>query len=318
MNKNIILFLVIGILLIGCINFKEKPSNFSKPINETPPSTITAKTTNFSEAKENKSLSRFYNSDSIEFNPQVPEYELPLKESMITNFENFNSKLELKEGKESLMRNGFVIIKNPYNSREEDIIAPYDNLKDSEIPIFITSDSLLHLYHIQFDETLRQIEEKEFYENIWDISKELLDKSVAEYNSVANEEIKEAAKRNVAYFSVGLSLLKPNSSQLCNLDEWECKDPGIASAYFTSADLDRYNFEVPSFVKDNVTKEIALMNKHEGFAESPIFFYHEDYSQYVPRGHYTRSEKLKNYFKAFMWYGRMSMLLNGADDIFEG
>ncbi len=28
-----------------------------------------------------------------------------------------------------------------------------------------------------------------------------------------------------------------------------------------------------------------------------------------PRGHYTSSEKLKNYFKAMMWHGRISMLL---------
>ena len=55
--------------------------------------------------------------------------------------------------------------------------------------------------------------------------------------------------------------------------------------------------------------ELALIDAHEGFALSPIFKYQEDYSQYVPRGHYTRSEKLQNYFRAFMWHGRMSMLL---------
>ena len=52
-----------------------------------------------------------------------------------------------------------------------------------------------------------------------------------------------------------------------------------------------------------------MIEAHEGFTVSPIFLYKEDYSQYVPRGHYTRSEKLQNYFKAFMWHGRMSMLL---------
>ncbi|MCK6440461.1 MAG: DUF3160 domain-containing protein, partial [Planctomycetes bacterium] len=41
-----------------------------------------------------------------------------------------------------------------------------------------------------------------------------------------------------------------------------------------------------------------------------IFGYNEDYSQYVPRGHYTRSELLKRYFKAVMWFGRMSFLYN--------
>ncbi len=43
--------------------------------------------------------------------------------------------------------------------------------------------------------------------------------------------------------------------------------------------------------------------------ESPIFGIVEDYSQYVPRGHYTRSDALKKYFKAMMWYGRMPFYL---------
>ncbi|NTU85223.1 MAG: DUF3160 domain-containing protein, partial [Chloroflexales bacterium] len=32
----------------------------------------------------------------------------------------------------------------------------------------------------------------------------------------------------------------------------------------------------------------------------------EDWSQYVPRGHYTKSEELGRYFKAMMWHGRMT------------
>ncbi|MDT8358469.1 MAG: DUF3160 domain-containing protein, partial [Methanomicrobiaceae archaeon] len=56
----------------------------------------------------------------------------------------------------------------------------------------------------------------------------------------------------------------------------------------------------------------ALIENHEGFAFSPLFRYEEDYSQYLPRGHYTRSEKLRNYFRAMMWYGRMSFLLKGG------
>jgi hypothetical protein len=35
----------------------------------------------------------------------------------------------------------------------------------------------------------------------------------------------------------------------------------------------------------------------------------EDYSQYIPRGHYTKSEELKKYFRAMMWYGRLTYRL---------
>ncbi|MEA1944962.1 MAG: DUF3160 domain-containing protein, partial [Euryarchaeota archaeon] len=209
-----------------------------------------------------------------------------------------------------LEENGFVVIDDPFNPKEEDIIQPYDTLKDNEVPIFVTTDSLLHLYHIQFDETLRQIEEREFYDLIWEISEKLLDDSIKSYKN-SDGELKEASKRDAAYFSVGLSLLQPDPEQVCQSEhEWECDD-----AYFKKEDLKQYGFEVPSFVRGDVEAELKLIEEHSGFSQSPIFIYKEDYSQYVPRGHYTRSEKLKNYFRAFMWYGRMSMLLKGSDNV---
>src|SRR6266487_3385778 len=65
--------------------------------------------------------------------------------------------------------------------------------------------------------------------------------------------------------------------------------------------------------ESEVTEELALIEQQAGVAESPIFIYRGDYSQYVPRGHYARSESLKRFFKAMMWYGRMTCLLKGSD-----
>lgn len=83
----------------------------------------------------------------------------------------------------------------------------------------------------------------------------------------------------------------------------------VNESLFPAGSEKQYQFEIPAFVSDDVKAELALIEAHKGFAFSPIFKYQEDYSQYVPRGHYIRSEKLQNYFKAFMWHGRMSMLL---------
>jgi hypothetical protein len=253
-----------------------------------------------------------YSLDSLNITLQTSQYELPLKtEEEIYNFDDFSTKIPLDgDASRLLEENGFVVISNPFNPKEEYITEPYKTLKEQEIPIFITSDSLLHLYHIQFDETLRQIEEREFYDTIWQISNELLNDSIENYN-VYSGDLKEASRRNAAYFAVGLSLLQPKEEQLCT-DEWKCSDPGLASSYFEQEDLEKYSFEVPDFVKSDVEKELELIEEHGGFSESAIFKYKEDYSQYVPRGHYTRSEKLKNYFKAFMWYGRMGFLLKGG------
>lgn len=300
--KQIFVLLTMLIFISGCI---------PTPIAKT--STLKVEPIDLSNITTEKlELSKYYSLAPLNITIQVPEYKLPLNQKKITNYEDFNSKINLNDSINLLKQNGFVIIKNPFNDKENDITSPYETLKNEEIPIFITSDSLLHLYHIQFDETLRQIEEREFYDNIWDIDKKLLEESIKDYNS-ASGDLKESAKNNVAYFSVALSLLQPKSDQVkeeCAEDDWECRAQD-KTAFFTKEELDNYTFTIPSFVKDDVNKELKLIDAHSGFEKSPIFKYKEDYSQYIPRGHYTRSEKLKNYFKGFMWHGRISMLLKG-------
>jgi hypothetical protein len=249
-----------------------------------------------------------YSLEALEVELKVPSYELPLEKDEISNYETFSGKIPLKGSDlEVLQNNGFVVVENPYNPAEEDITSMYVTLKEDEIPVFITTDSLLHLYHIQFDETLRQIEENEFYDAIWETDLALMNASAEKYNVSSGEE-KEAARRNAAYFAVALSLLQPKPSQVQSAEEsYDFVDEGL----FPAGSAEKYQFEIPSFVKEDVEAELALIESHEGFAVSPIFMYEEDYSQYIPRGHYTRSEKLQNYFKAFMWHGRMSMLLKG-------
>ncbi|MCQ1535664.1 DUF3160 domain-containing protein [Methanosarcina sp. KYL-1] len=265
-----------------------------------------------------------YSLEALDIELKVPPYELPLKEAGISNYESFSGKIPLDaQALEKLKTNGFVVIKNPYNPGEEDITSMYVTLKEEEVPVFITSDSLLHLYHIQFDETLRQVEEREFYDLLWEINRALLNASVEEYNSASSSdasssdasssEVKEAARRNAAYFAVALSLLQPQPEQVQKTDEpfSEPYSSEYDESLFPAGAEEKYQFEVPGFVKEEVDSELALIEGHAGFAPSPIFLYEEDYSQYVPRGHYTRSEMLKNYFRAFMWHGRVSMLLKG-------
>jgi hypothetical protein len=242
-------------------------------------------------------------------------YKLPLSTEDIDNFEDFNSRLPLgDEAVGRLEENGFVVMNDPFSPNREDITAPYKLLKNFEVPIFITSDSLLHVYHIQFDETLRRIEEEHFYDDLWILTEEMLAKSEADYNA-SSGEAKEAAKMNVAFFSTALLLLSPTSDQLCPGGGRECFEGSFEGTYpyFTPEELEERSFEVPALVKDEVEAELALIEGESGFAKSPIFGRDEDYSQYRPRGHYTRSERLKNYFQAMIWYGRMGFLLKGCD-----
>src|SRR5262249_46587309 len=65
----------------------------------------------------------------------------------------------------------------------------------------------------------------------------------------------------------------------------------------------------PQEITSQVQAELALINAHQGIAPSAITGVREDYSQYVPRGHYTRSETLQRYFRALMYAGRVGFVL---------
>jgi len=213
---------------------------------------------------EKLAFAKYYSLDPLDIELQTAQYSLPLKTPQISNYKDFSEKISLDDkALGALNKNGFTVIDNPFNSNEEDITNPYKTLKDKEIPIFITSDSLLHLYHIQFDETLRQIEEREFYDSIWEINRELLERLVESFGAldkiyvmpegVPKEkrkqgiELLEAYRRNIIYLSVGLELLKPKDDQAkeeCAKGDWECHAQD-ATAYFTKEELDKYNFEIP-------------------------------------------------------------------------
>jgi hypothetical protein len=256
----------------------------------------------------NSSLAGNYRLEALDIELKAPQYDLPLKESDIMNYEEFSQRFLTDEAAlEKLKENGFVVISNPYNPKEEDITAMYNRLGNEGQLIFITSDTLLHLYHVQFDDSMSQVEQNELYDLLWELDNALLKASVEDYNRASGEE-KEAARRNAAYFAVALSLLQPKEEQMKEIENPYDQEAGM---YFDPAAREKYQFEIPAFVKDDVEAELSLIEAHEGFAPSPTFLYKEDYSQYVPRGHYTRSEILKNYFKAFIWHGRMSMLLKG-------
>jgi len=239
-------------------------------------------------------MASYYSSEELIINTSVPQYDLPLDLTSITNINEIYSRFYLNEEQKNLLSgNGFVVIDHCF---ENDIIQPYKEMKLADIPIFVTSDTLLHLYHIQFDEILKGIEEREFFGKILDLSKALFDKSVEGYQNYIDSDLKEAARCNIAYLGVGLSLLQTPTE-----------------GYNGSEDIQTVDFNIPSYVNDEVEGEVAFIESQDGFHDSPLFLYREDYSQYKPRGHYTQSEKLKRYFKAMMWYGRMSFLMKGGN-----
>jgi hypothetical protein len=175
---------------------------------------------------------------------------------------------------------GFVVTPG----REKEFFTVYEKARYANVPIFITSDSLFHVYHLMFDKVLRTAEKDYFIPLLRELNAALLATADQQYQALQNSAWSEAALRSVAYLGVASKL----------------------------ADA---NIQVPAYAADLVSQELALIESASGILPSPIFPYlddGEDYTQYIPRGHYTLSEDLKAYFKCMMWFGRMTFRLEGS------
>ena len=201
-----------------------------------------------------------------------------------------------------LAQNGFVV--SPADWLE--FYQVYEESRYLDIPVFVTTDSVFHVYHLLFDKMLRDLERDHFEPDIRELTAECLQSAQDLYAGMQGTDLEDVARRVVAYFAVADALINPDSV-------------------------------TPAEVSDLVAGELALIEGHSGLLASPIFSQGcpeacdpcdpnppaecmgqpcmcEDYSQYVPRGHYARSEQLERYFRTMMWYGRINMRLQYPDE----
>lgn len=178
---------------------------------------------------------------------------------------------------ERLEKDGFVVSPGV----EKEFFTVYEKARYANVPIFVTSDSLLHSYHLLFDKILRTAETEHFIPLLQSLNTALLQRADEIYQQLKGTSWQDAARRMVAFVGVGSRLVDSST-------------------------------QVPDYASDLVKAELSLIDAAGGIMPSPIFSYldnGEDYTQYIPRGHYTRSDALKAYFKSMMWYGRMTFRL---------
>ena len=180
----------------------------------------------------------------------------------------------------------------------------YENNRYNKIANFVTTDSILHNYHLLFDHTLRKLEEEKLAGELKNLNKLMYAQAEEQFGQLKGTVWENAAARNLAFFTVGSKLSDASST-------------------------------VPEIIRANVEAELDLISAHSSIKESPVMnmgaekssvvstsqgdleldALKEDYTQYIPRGHYDKTETLKAYFKNMMWYGRISFRAKSEDEM---
>lgn len=220
------------------------------------------------------------------------------KDTKSENFLPFNGKRDLDKATQNKLIKDRIAFESvsPKEYRlsldyPDDMVALYKlESKKRENTIFISTDLMVHSVHLVFNNFLQSIEENDMLPKL----EILVENYLTEIKKYKEEDTKEFPNYTELlnhvenYFMVAKVLI--------NYTEDEAKTTPLLNSY-------------PEVIK----KEYDLIKAHSGFEKSPTLNYREDYSQYVPRGHYTKNDKLKAYFIAMMWFGRIQMHMTTSD-----
>lgn len=179
--------------------------------------------------------------------------------------------MQFKEVPETMLKQlaktNFVIVP----AQHEQFFHVYDGNHYQYIPSFITTDIYLQVLHKHFSSILRRVEEDRFIPLLTDLLKSIYNQSALITQESTDESLKDAAAWTTTYVAIAYALLT----------EQQLPVPEEMAAYFDE-DLDR-----------------GLNNEgsNSTFLQSPNY----QFSQLKPRGNYTKTPELENYFRCMKW-----------------
>ena len=220
-------------------------------------------------------FSHWHSTTPLNYRAEIPSMSFPLDKKDIGNWQElFEQKAPfLSPAAVSVLNKGSGAVAGQY----DDFIEALESFQKKGIPVLITPDVFLHCFHLAFDEVLIRLEEHVLAGDLLRLL-------------VGLESQLERVKPEPALRESYLMALQYVQLAAC------CLDP-------------EHIIELPPILG----KELELIDAHQGFQVSPLLDYYEDYSQYAPRGHYTRSLQLQRYFKAMMLMGRFTFILKGGE-----
>lgn len=204
---------------------------------------------------------------------ELMKHNFDVDEDLRVNVQNIVNPTQLKTFDSTLClrlaQNGFAIVP----AQHEQLFHVYEQNDYSCFPSFVTTDLYLQLFHLYFDCMLREIEENKLHAMMTKLSLSMYLKLFQQANSTDNEEIKSLATYDAAFFAIAYEL-------------------------FTGASIGTSDFQ--AITKPEVKRVLDSKNDFSDFIEDyqNVMF---SYSLFRPRGHYSRNENLKKYFRGMMW-----------------
>ena len=177
--------------------------------------------------------------------------------------------------------NGFAIVP----AKHQQLFHVYEQNDYHEFPAFVTTDLYLQLYHLYFDCMLRELEEYRLMPLLSEFCEEGLKKFTNRPKDESVYNTTDATRWLNTYFMVASALLQ-DKRPTTNTDA-----------------IQEY---------EKVMKSENAYSEYLDYMDVPF-----EYSLFRPRGHYTRNDTLKRYFRTMMWLQTVPFKTNVPFDMLK-
>jgi len=222
--------------------------------------------------------------DRLSFDPaEIPFYEEAVKQLKLTDAEQ-----------QLLRQQGFVSVDH---QQQYSFGSLYYAIYTRDLPVLVTTDSILHALHRTFDDLLMEIEQTFLTASLQEVLQRC--QSELQKQRTALSSLRKNCEDVDLYLAVARNLLlgagaphveRPHRS----IDGWNGE---------LLVDCDGQEEQV----LDILRKIQSLKMQFPGSTELTYIYGGRravDYSQFKPRGHYTKTPWLARYFRTMMWLGR--------------
>jgi hypothetical protein len=177
--------------------------------------------------------------------------------------------------------NGFVVSERLGSYSFADV---FYRVLSCDLPVFVSTDAMLHAWHFSYERLLEESEETQLAPALQGILEGMHLQLAGVSQAVREGPLANSVNDADYYLAVARSLLTGQQ---------------VATKFGSDA-----------AVTDTLAlvKQLNFADDFEIFGTSRMF----DFSQFIVRGHYQRSERLGRYFRAFIWTARTDFRMLAA------
>ncbi|OGU41856.1 MAG: hypothetical protein A2X61_01550 [Ignavibacteria bacterium GWB2_35_12] len=231
---------------------------------------------NFLKTHENMTTDEMYSlyptglfNKTVKYEPGTAKY-----------FDTINTKYSLTDFEKQLIdEHGFMVSERlSYKS----FWNAYEDIWAKDLPVFISTDAILHALHMSYDAILRDIESAIIISKLDTLLEKFHNHLLVLIEKYKDyPDMQEMLKDYDIYFTVARSLLNYYQSSTLESNRTICR-------------------ELYNLILEEKPQEFSLFSSTNRMI---------DFSQFTIRGHYTQSKRLGQYFRTMIWLGRTEFYL---------